>query len=205
MSVPTSVNQVDSDSAAWLPRIRHGGHRILLSCLLALAALTVQAQTGEHAFVTCVKHDGNLNLCAMELIGTLEGYSSAMEGWAARLGPNPFTEEAAFAACAIAPTPTSLEIDIIEPNLHSEDRIYFNDIIVDAYDEAGNFLMDVPVKIRLLTEEGVLSFESSLGYIEAMGLGNAALEASPYCGNIKGSHDLLSLTVTPGLQVRWER
>jgi len=47
--------------------------------------------------------------------------------------------------CVQASTPSSLDIRLSNPDLRPGDRIYLEDFIIEAFDEVGNFIPEIPV------------------------------------------------------------
>jgi hypothetical protein len=101
--------------------------------------------------------------------------------------------------CGQAPTPSSLEIRLSNPDLRPGDRIYLEDFIIEAFDENGDFIPEVPILVYVLSQGGMLEADPNWNYVEVSSYGHADFFAENYCSDSSfglGVTESFSLTVT---------
>ncbi len=148
-------------------------------------------------FTTCIDTQGNPKLCTLKSLLALEGFSSGERGSAASLANRAFTIYTAEDACASSMIPAGFQVNLFNASLQPGDRIYFEDIIVDAFDDFDQFLPRIPIQIVVMAEAGKLRSRSDWDYVEVEDAGPITLLAQFYCderGEIAGQ---LLITVTP--------
>ncbi|MEQ8955277.1 MAG: hypothetical protein RL120_14190 [Gammaproteobacteria bacterium] len=169
----------------------------IFAIVFLLVSPASRTQETFSAFATCTDRDGNAALCTHHQVGILEGYSSSEEGAQANLAPRMFTAVTAEQVCATSPVPDDLVVELFNPNLQPDDRLYFTDIIVSAYDANGVFIPEVPVTLIVMSETGVLSMDPAWDFIEVSTAGSAHLSAMLLCEELPGTGGMLPITVTP--------
>lgn len=162
-----------------------------------MSSSLAQPFTQLNAFTTCMDADEKLSLCPMKSWHMAEGFSAEERSSLASLENRIFTAESALEACANSSIPASLKISLVNDSLVIGDKLNFEDILVEAFDESGDFLPSVPVIVSTLSQDGMLSAHPDWEYVEVFSYGFATLMVSTYCADIVEVNDQLTFTVAP--------
>jgi len=73
----------------------------------------------------------------------------------------------------------------------------FSAFTIEAYDENDYFLPEVPVRIEVLAQDGMLNARSDEEYVEVASFGQASFLVSYYCQQIVTVGGELRFTVAP--------
>ena len=145
-----------------------------------------QSNSRVSAFTTCVDSAGNFSLCSLHSWDLASGYSANEQGQAASLFKGSFDPEAKEQECSQATKPSSLEIRLSNPDLSVGDRIYLDDFIIEAFDDNGNLIPEVPILVYVLSQDGMLETDSNWDYVEIFSYGHADFFAEYYCRESPG-------------------
>lgn len=168
------------------------------SLLIAMINVCVAQSVSQiSTFTACMDEEGNSYLCVQKSWDLAEGYSAKEEGAPATLSKSEFTSNTAQEACDLAAIPSSLKISLPNTNPRPGDRIYFEDIIIEAYDENGYFLAELPILVKVLSQPDMLMARSDWDYVEVSTSGYATLMVHFYCRKFTGVIDDIRITVTP--------
>jgi len=115
----------------------------LTFCAIFANTGMAQQESRVSAFTTCVESTGAAYLCTLHSWDLAFGYSASEPGNSAYLIMGSLNEEGQ--ECVQASTPSSLDIRLSNPDLRPGDRIYLEDFIIEAFDEVGNFIPEIPV------------------------------------------------------------
>lgn len=149
------------------------------------------------AFTTCMDADGNSRLCVQNSWDLAEGYSAKELGAPATLGKEAFTIDTAQDACDLAAIPSSLKISLPNTTPRLGDKIYLEDISIEAYDENENFLPELPVLVKVLSQPDMLMARSDWDYVEVYAIGYATFMVHFYCSEFVEVIGDLLITVYP--------
>jgi hypothetical protein len=153
-----------------------------LTAFASVFNVSVAQSAGQFsAFTSCVDSGGTVYLCTQHSRDLAMGYSSGQQGNSASLLKSAYVPEVKEEECSQSPTPSSLEISLSNPDLIPGDRIYLDDFIIEAFDENGNFLPEVPVLVWAMAQEGMLESNSNSDYVEIYSYGSATFAADWYC------------------------
>ena len=164
--------------------IHHRNFSIL--CFLTLFALftnagMAQSESRIGAFTTCIDSNGDAFLCTLNSWDLALGYSASRRGDSAFLIMGSVNPEEQEQECSQAPTPASLEIRLSNPDLSPGDRVYLEDFIIEAFDENGDLIPEVPILVYVLSQEGMLEANPNRNYVEVFSYGHADFFAEYYC------------------------
>lgn len=121
-----------------------------------------------------------------------EGHSSAKPGASAALSYREFTIYLAEEACAHSPVPSRIEVRLARSSLSIGERIHrtsSSELIVEAYDEEGRFLPEIPILVDVDAPLDVAGSRADWDYLEARGAGEAKVVVTWLCGNVRGAVD----------------
>ena len=116
-----------------------------------------------------------------------EGYTSATVGAMAPTGYRAFTTITGPEACAVSPEPGEFRIKPKTIYLKVGDRLYRDQLAIEAYSGNGRFLPSVPIVIDIADADELLAGRSDWNYAEATAAGSATLVAGWLCGSVRGS------------------
>ena len=170
---------------------------LALTFLIAVNDSAAQPPAQFSAFTTCIDSDGVSSLCTQQSWVMAEGFSAEEQGFPALLGNGIFSSDSGQEACANSLIPASIEVSLVNPNLVIGERLYFEDIIIEAFNEDGEFLPFLPVIIAAISQDGMLAFQPNWEYVQVSSFGYATLMASFYCGRLAQVVGDFTLLVTP--------
>lgn len=110
-----------------------------------------------------------------------EGYSSSTPGSSARMGNREFTTVTGAEACERSPNPEVIRIESAPLTLKIGERIHYDDLVIEAYSAASDFLPDVPITVEVLAARNVLRGQADWSYLEAVSTGTGMLRVSWLC------------------------
>jgi hypothetical protein len=104
-----------------------------------------------------------------------EGYTSDTVDTAAKVDHRAFTIVGGQEACDKSPMPAEFRVKPRSIYLKIGDRLYRDDLIIEAYDEDGKFISSVPIVIQILGRDDLLKGGSDRDYVEAVSTGTGRL------------------------------
>lgn len=124
-----------------------------------------------------------------------EGYSSVEPGGPSSIYFRAFTIITGRQECEKSQRPVELRVFPNPLRMNVGDRIYRSNIeehpgelVVEAYDEGGNFLPAVPIIVTTIDVQKVTGSQSDWDYFEAIGEGEAELVVFWLCAAPNGAH-----------------
>lgn len=159
---------------------------VLLLILFFLAGVPdsrAQSSSGFSAFVAHIDEDGRASLTTQHAREMATGFSAYAQGEAALVASglfetDPDVEEA---VCADTSIPAAFEISLRYPDPVIGDRIYFEDIVVEAFDEYRSFVPGVPIILYELSPDDMLLSSPGWEYVEVAAHGFASFVVHAYC------------------------
>lgn len=162
-----------------------------------MSSSLAQPSTQLNAFTTCMDANEKLSLCSVTGWHMAEGFSAEERSSLASLRNRFFTAESALEACDDSSIPASLEISLVNASLVIGDKLNFEDILVEAFDENGDFLPAAPVIVSALAQDGMLSAHPDWEYVEVSSYGYATLMVHSYCKQSPQAGASITFSVAP--------
>jgi len=164
----------------------------------ALLGSPVIAQAPLSAFSVCIDRDGEAGLCSVQSEPIATGYSVITAD-----SPNLWTTDIqTFSAdetfCHSGTAVNELSISLFRFNLAIGDRIEIGEFSVSAFDETGRGIPNVPVRLEVMAQEGMLRIDSAGGFLEIVSFGVVTFLARSNCPESSGRENFsIQFTVKP--------
>lgn len=155
----------------------------LLLGLGSFSASKVEAQGAGRvsAFSTCLDAEGVASLCTMRGRNVAEGFSAGEEGGFASLVASSDGFYMPADVCDSPVKAAAIRVRLLHPRPDIGERIYFDDFMVEAFDDEGAFLPELAIVVVLLSQPDALLVNANWDYIEVGKPGLSSLMVFPYC------------------------
>jgi hypothetical protein len=170
---------------------------VIFSFTLATNNSAAQPSFQFNAFAPCIDTDGKESLCAQESWTIAESFSPEGHSLPASLENHFFTVDSLNEACENSRIPAFLDISLGSLRPVIGDRIYFEDIIIEAFDENSEFLSTLPIHVSALSQDGMLKAHQDWDYVEVSSFGHAMLIVNFYCDQLAEVFGSFNFSVAP--------
>jgi len=165
--------------------------------ILCIGNIAAQNSSRFSAFMTCFDEDGSAELCAVDSWFLAEGFTGADQSEAASLRGDPIDSYTDLDICQTTPAPASITVSLENSDLEIGDRIQFQDFAIGAFHTNDTYLPETPIRIDVISQEGMLSHEPDQDFIEITSFGMASFIVSFYCELPFDVSSSVQITVEP--------
>ncbi len=172
--------------------------RVCMVLGMGIGATLVLAQPSSSmsAFMVCVNDDGSSGLCTVHGWDWAEGYSAEQWDGVSTLWPLGGGATSELSCVGVADL-SAIAVELGNTTVESGDRIYLEDFLIVAIDDEENLLPEVPVKITVMAQDGMLLSDPQWNYVEINSFGYATFMVQSACPGAVAIGSDVSIQVNP--------